>query len=104
MTVGIDGELKEILGKLASKLEKIDKLESKLEKIDERLMRLEIGQAELKADIRGDIKTLDERVKGFDKRLENLEFILRSSIEGIIITAVGFVAKNFTLFGLGGNP
>ena len=58
MTIGIDGEFKQIL----------EKLESRLEKIDGRLTGLEIGQAELKSDIRGDIKILDEKIKGIDKR------------------------------------
>jgi predicted nuclease with TOPRIM domain len=56
---------------------KIDKLESKIEqrfdKVDERLNKIEIGQADLK----GDIKALDTKTDQLDKRIGNIEFANR---------------------------
>jgi len=40
----------------------LTRIESKIDKIDERLTKLEIGQAELKAELKGDIKVLDEKI------------------------------------------
>ncbi|MFM6222374.1 MAG: hypothetical protein ACKPGN_18940, partial [Dolichospermum sp.] len=81
--------LEEILSRLDQKIEKqfaevnqkMDKqfaevnqkfieVNKKLETIDGRLNKLEIGQAELS----GEIKTLEEKVIGIDKRLDNQEF------------------------------
>ena len=48
-----------------------------LAKIDGRLDRIEANQNEFnvsQAEIRGDIKALDEKVSGLGKRLENQEF------------------------------
>ncbi|MFM6709579.1 MAG: DUF4164 domain-containing protein, partial [Microcystis panniformis] len=42
----------------------LTRIESKIDKIDERLTKLEIGQAELKAELKGDIKVLDEKIEG----------------------------------------
>ncbi|MFM6267117.1 MAG: hypothetical protein ACKPFA_11555, partial [Dolichospermum sp.] len=53
--------------------QKFSEVNKKLETIDTRLNKLEIGQAELS----GEIKTLDEKVIGIDKRLDNQEFINR---------------------------
>lgn len=57
--------------------EKIDKLDEglteKIDKLDERVNKLEIGQTEM----RGDIKALDEKFNGLNKRLDNQEFINR---------------------------
>ncbi|MFM6473758.1 MAG: hypothetical protein ACKPGH_09705, partial [Dolichospermum sp.] len=56
--------------------QKFIEVNKKLETIDGRLNKLEIGQAELS----GEIKTLDEKVIGIDKRLDNQEFINRGVI------------------------
>jgi predicted nucleic acid-binding Zn-ribbon protein len=41
--------------------------------VNQKLNKLEIGQVELS----GEIKTLDEKVSGIDKRLDNQEFLNR---------------------------
>jgi hypothetical protein len=46
----------------------------------------------------GDIKALNEKVSGIDKRLENQEFINRSIFVGLIIALVGGVVKLFGFF------
>ncbi|MFM6371626.1 MAG: hypothetical protein ACKPGN_25965, partial [Dolichospermum sp.] len=69
----------------------------KLETIDTRLNKLEIGQAELS----GEIKTLDEKVIGIDKRLDNQEFINRGVIVAVIIALISGVVKLFGFFPTG---
>ncbi|ELS02206.1 hypothetical protein Xen7305DRAFT_00019190 [Xenococcus sp. PCC 7305] len=90
----IETDLAEVLGQI----------NQKLDKIDDRLNKLEVGQAELKGDIKaldeklsgqiksvdeklsgqiksvdeklsGQIKTLDTKVEQMDKRIANQEFI-----------------------------
>jgi hypothetical protein len=69
----------------------------KLEIIDGRLNKLEIGQAELS----GEIKTLEEKVIGIDKRLDNQEFINRGVLVAVIIALISGVVKLFGLFPTG---
>ena len=59
----------------------LTRIESKIDKIDERLTKLEIGQAELKAELKGDIKVLDEKIEGLTVRVGYQEFTNR----GILI-------------------
>ncbi|MCW9682633.1 hypothetical protein FJR41_017845 [Dolichospermum planctonicum UHCC 0167] len=66
----------------------------KLETIDGRLNKLEIGQAELS----GEIKTLEEKVSGIDKRLDNQEFINRGVLVAVIIALISGVVKLFGFF------
>ncbi|MFM6724108.1 MAG: hypothetical protein ACKPJF_06615, partial [Dolichospermum sp.] len=102
--------LEEILSRLDQKIEKqfaevnqkMDKqfaevnqkfieVNKKLETIDGRLNKLEIGQAELS----GEIKTLEEKVIGIDKRLDNQEFINRGVLVAVIIALISGVVKLF---------
>jgi predicted nuclease with TOPRIM domain len=69
----------------------------KLEIIDGRLNKLEIGQAELS----GEIKTLEEKVIGIDKRLDNQEFINRGVLVAVIIALISGVVKLFGFFPTG---
>ena len=96
----------------------LTRIEGKIDKIDERLTKVEIGQSE----IRGDIKALGFKVEGIDKRLEKVEneqsvlvksvsdlqgfrgLILPLIVGGISagIGAIITVSIRFSL--LGGNP
>jgi len=120
MTVTIESDLKEILGK-------IDK---RLERMEGQLNKLEVGQAELKGDIKtlderlsGQIKTLDERLSGqiialderlsgqikavderlsgqiiaIDKRLESQEFVSRGVLVGLIVAIWGELLNYWVL-------
>lgn len=98
MSVTIEQDLKEILLK-------IDK---KIDRIDERLNNLEIGQIRLEGEIKrvegelkGEIKLVDEKMLGINKRLEFQEFINRGVLIGFIVTILGGLAK---MFGFVGNP
>jgi len=57
--------------------------------------------ATTKAELKGDIKALDEKVDGLSKRLETTEFVNRGILIGLIVAILGGLAK---LFGLVGNP
>lgn len=70
-------------------------------KLDQRLDRMEISLNELKvsqAEIRGDIKALDEKVNGIGKRLENQEFTNRGILVAVVIALIGGAAKFFGVF------
>ncbi|MFM6221453.1 MAG: hypothetical protein ACKPDM_14010, partial [Dolichospermum sp.] len=71
--------------------QKFSEVNKKLETIDTRLNKLEIGQAELS----GEIKTLEEKVIGIDKRLDNQEFINRGVLVAVIIALISGVVKLF---------
>lgn len=75
----------------------LGQINQKLDKIDDRLGKLEVGQAE----IRGDIKALDAKVEQLDKRVGNQEFTNRGVLIGLIVVILGGAAK---LFGMVGNP
>ena len=77
--------------------QKFAEVNQKLETIDSRLNKLEIGQAELS----GEIKTLDEKVIGIDKRLDNQEFINRGVLVAVIIALISGVVKLFGFFPTG---
>ncbi|MDV3000846.1 MAG: hypothetical protein N5P05_002452 [Chroococcopsis gigantea SAG 12.99] len=84
--ITVSYDIKELFTNLENK---IDKLESKIDKIDQKVTALEIGQAE----IRGDIKALDEKVSGIEKRVGNQEFLNRTTVGGLILVIVGGLAK-----------
>jgi septal ring factor EnvC (AmiA/AmiB activator) len=59
--------------------------------VNQKLNKLEIGQVELS----GEIKTLDEKVSGIDKRLDNQEFLNRGVLVALIVALIGGAAKLF---------
>ena len=87
-------------------------LKDVLTKIDQRLERIEQGQNELKLDLselKGDIRTLDEKlsgrintldtkVDGLSTRISNQEFLLRTIVGGLILIILGGAAKMFWNF------
>jgi DNA anti-recombination protein RmuC len=77
--------------------QKFTEVNKKLETIDGRLNKLEIGQVELS----GEIKTLEEKVSGIDKRLDNQEFINRGVLVAVIIALISGVVKLFGFFPTG---
>ena len=97
----IDRQFAEVNQKFTEVNQKIEKqfteVNKKLETIDGRLNKLEIGQAELS----GEIKTLEEKVSGIDKRLDNQEFINRGVLVAVIIALISGVVKLFGFFPTG---
>jgi len=90
----MDRQFAEINQKMEKQFTEVNK---KLEIIDGRLNKLEIGQAELS----GEIKTLEEKVIGIDKRLDNQEFINRGVLVAMIIALISGVVKLFGFFPTG---
>ncbi|MCS6958800.1 MAG: hypothetical protein RMK91_01960 [Pseudanabaenaceae cyanobacterium SKYGB_i_bin29] len=75
-------------------------LKQDIAKLDQKIDR---QYAELKQDIKelnqkvselsADVKALDEKSKGIDKRLENLEFIIRGGLIAFFTGFVGLILK-----------
>lgn len=64
--------------------------------ISNRLNAIEVGQAEIK----GDLKSLDTKLEQLDKRIGNQELTNRGILVGLVVIILGGAAK---LFGLIGN-
>ncbi|MBJ7900758.1 MAG: hypothetical protein GC158_12765 [Cyanobacteria bacterium RI_101] len=94
MTATIETDLKEVLGDFK---QEFSKLNQHLDIIQKDLTDLKVSQA----DIRGDIRTLDEKVNGLGKRLENQEFVNRSILVAIVAAILAGAVK---FFGLLPNP
>lgn len=91
MTTTIETDLKEILAKFD---QRFDRLEQRLDGMQKDLTDVKLSQAEIK----GDIKALDEKVTGFGKRLENQEFLNRSVFAAIVVTILAGAARFFGFF------
>ena len=101
----IETDLKEYLEDFKQGFKQINQ---KLEKIDERLTKLEVGQAEIRGEIKildeklsGQIETLSTKINSVDERVKNQEFVNRGVLIGLIVAILGGAAK---LFGLIPNP
>jgi chromosome segregation ATPase len=98
MSITIESDLKEIFAKFDQKL---DKLELKIDNVAKDVNELKVSVVETKAELKGDIKALDEKVNGLSKRLDTTEFVNRGILIGLIVAILGGFAK---LFGIVGNP
>jgi hypothetical protein len=83
--------LEEVLAEINRKLDTIQK------DVNDSRLETKVASQELK----GEIKSLDEKVNGLGKRLENQEFVNRGILVALVVAIVGGVAK---LFGWVGNP
>ena len=97
----VEMDIVDLLNKLDSRFDKVDE---RFDKIDERLNKIEVGQAEIKGDIKaiderlsGQIKALDTKVEQMNVRIGNVEFANRGILIGIGVVILGGVAM---LFGL----
>ena len=96
--IQIESDLKEIL----------TRIDTKLDKLSEDVTELKVGQARIEGDIKttdeklsGQIKALDTKVEQLDKRVGNQEFTNRGVLIGLIVVILGGAAK---FFGMVGNP
>lgn len=94
--------LEVVLTRIEGKIDSLQRdVNQKFDKIDERLTKVEIGQSE----IRGDIKALDERltteIKGLTTRVADQEFTNRGIFIALVVAILGGAAK---LFGFFPNP
>ncbi|ELS47398.1 DUF4164 family protein [Microcystis aeruginosa] len=81
--------------------ERFDKVDERFDKVEDRLTKVEIGQAELKAELKGDIKVLDEKIEGLTTRVGYQEFTNRGILIALVVAVLGGAAK---LFGFFPNP
>ena len=81
--------------------ERFDKVDERFDKVEDRLTKLEIGQAELKGELKGDIKVLDEKIEGLTVRVGYQEFTNRGILIALVVAVLGGAAK---LFGFLPNP
>ena len=94
--------LEAVLTRIEGKIDSLQRdVNQKFDKIDERLTKVEIGQSE----IRGDIKALDERltaeIKGLTARVADREFTSRGILIALVVAILGGAAK---IFGFLPNP
>ncbi|MEB3338390.1 MAG: hypothetical protein VKJ46_13065 [Leptolyngbyaceae bacterium] len=80
--------------------QKFTEVNHRLDKMDERLTKLEVGQADIRGDVKalderlsGEIRTLDEKVDGIGKRLDNQEFVNRGVTVGLLVALLAGIAK-----------
>jgi peptidoglycan hydrolase CwlO-like protein len=86
--------LEAVLTRIEGKIDSLQRdVNQKFDKIDERLTKLEIGQAEIK----GEIKALDERltteIKGLTARVAYQEFTNRGILIALVVVILGGAAK-----------
>ncbi|MDB9397278.1 DUF4164 family protein [Microcystis aeruginosa] len=105
VTHSLEAVLTRIEGKIDSLEKRIDErfdqVDERFDKIEERLTKVEIGQVELK----GEIKALDERltteIKGLTARVAYQEFTNWGILITLVVAILGGAAK---LFGFFPNP
>jgi chromosome segregation ATPase len=95
MSLTIETELKDVLAKI----------DSRLDRMEQGINELKLGQAELKGEVKnlstelkGEIKTLDTKVDGLSTRVGNQEFLLRTIVGGLVLIILGGAAKMFWNF------
>ncbi|QHU82201.1 DUF4164 family protein [Microcystis aeruginosa NIES-298] len=97
----IDSLEKRMDGRFDKVDERFDKVDERFDKVEDRLTKVEIGQAELKAELKGDIKVLDEKIEGLTARVGYQEFTNRGILIALVVAVLGGAAK---LFGFFPNP
>jgi hypothetical protein len=91
-----------VLTRIESKIDSLEKrMNERFDKVEDRLTKVEIGQAELKAELKGDIKVLDEKIEGLTARVGYQEFTNRGILIALVVAVLGGAAK---LFGFFPNP
>ncbi|CCI05131.1 MULTISPECIES: DUF4164 family protein [Microcystis] len=94
--------LEAVLTRIESKIDSLEKrMNERFDKVEDRLTKVEIGQAELKAELKGDIKVLDEKIEGLTARVGYQEFTNRGILIALVVAVLGGAAK---LFGFFPNP
>jgi hypothetical protein len=94
--------LESVLTRIESKIDFLEKrMDERFDKVDDRLTKLEIGQAELKAELKEDIKVLDGKIEGLTVGVAYQEFTNRGILIALVVAVLGGAAK---LFGFFPNP
>jgi peptidoglycan hydrolase CwlO-like protein len=94
--------LEAVLTRIESKIDSLEKrMDERFDKVEDRLTKVEIGQAELKGELKGNIKVLDEKIEGLTARVGYQEFTNRGILIALVVAVLGGAAK---LFGFFPNP
>jgi hypothetical protein len=94
--------LESVLTRIESKIDFLEKrMDERFDKVDDWLTKLEIGQAELKAELKEDIKVLDGKIEGLTVGVAYQEFTNRGILIALVVAVLGGAAK---LFGFFPNP
>ncbi len=94
--------LEAVLTRIESKIDSLEtRMDERFDKVEDRLTKVEIGQAELKGELKGDIKVLDEKIEGLTARVGYQEFTNRGILIALVVAVLGGAAK---LFGFFPNP
>jgi hypothetical protein len=94
--------LEAVLTRIESKIDSLEKrMDERFDKVEDRLTKVEIGQAELKGELKGNIKVLDEKIEGLTVRVGYQEFTNRGILIALVVAVLGGAAK---LFGFFPNP
>jgi hypothetical protein len=83
--VNIEFDLKEILTRLETK---VDRVAEDVSDIKTNLVRVE-------AELKGEIRVLDEKIDGIAKWVDTQEFINRGVVIGLVLAILGGFAKIF---------
>ena len=87
-----DKAILDAIAKLSTDLnQRMDKLEESNKKLERDLNDLRVGQAEIK----GEIKALDNKIDGVEKRVGNLEFLHRVGVSSLIGGIIALIVKIF---------
>ena len=92
--------LEAVLTRIEGKIDNLQRdFTQKFDKIDERLTKLEIGKAELKGELKGNIKALHKRltpeIKGLTARIAYQEFTNWEILIPLVVAILGGAAKLF---------
>ena len=95
MSLTIETELKDIF----------TKIDQRLERMEQSINELKLGQVEIKGEIKsldeklsGKINTLDVKVEGLSTRVGNQEFLLRTIVGGLVLIILGGAARMLWIF------
>ncbi|MBD2308458.1 hypothetical protein H6G17_23570 [Chroococcidiopsis sp. FACHB-1243] len=83
--MNIEFDLKEIL----------TRLETKINKISEDVSDIKTNLVRVEAGLKGEIRVLDEKIDGIAKRVDTQEFINRGVVIGLVLAILGGFAKIF---------
>jgi hypothetical protein len=91
--------LESVLTRIESKIDFLEKrMDERFDKVDDWLTKLEIGQAELKAELKEDIKVLDGKIEGLTVGVAYQEFTNRGILIALVVAVLGGAAKLFGFF------
>ena len=83
--MNIEFDLKEIL----------TRLETKVDRISEDVSDIKTNLVRVEAELKGEIRVLDEKIDGIAKRVDTQEFINRGVVIGLVLAISGGFAKIF---------